>query len=43
MLLTSSAIQYWWTIILTIVNDNSGKIPLELINKTLDITVPGVL
>lgn len=30
-------------IILTIVNDNSGKIPLELINKTLDITVPGSL
>ena len=30
-------------IILTIVNDNSGRIPLELINKTLDITVPGSL
>jgi hypothetical protein len=30
-------------IILKIVNDNSGKIPLELINKTLDITVPGSL
>jgi hypothetical protein len=30
-------------IILAIVNDNSGKIPLELINKTLDITVPGSL
>jgi len=30
-------------IILKIVNDSSGKIPLELINKTLDITVPGSL
>jgi hypothetical protein len=30
-------------IILTIVNDSSGKLPLELINKTLDITVPGSL
>lgn len=30
-------------IILTIVNDSSGKIPLELINRTLDITVPGSL
>jgi hypothetical protein len=30
-------------IILTIVNDSSGKIPMELINKTLDITVPGSL
>jgi len=30
-------------IILSIVNDSSGKIPMELINKTLDITVPGSL
>ena len=30
-------------IILTIVNDSSGKIPMELMNKTLDITVPGSL
>jgi hypothetical protein len=30
-------------IILTIVNDSSGKIPMELINKTLDITVQGSL
>ena len=26
-----------------IVNDTSGKIPLEMINKTLDITVPSSL
>jgi hypothetical protein len=26
-----------------ILNDTSGKIPLEFVNKTLDITVPGSL